>query len=302
MDETPAREESGPAAQAANAPAAAPDDGHSDAKQDSGAKQDSPGKPDSPGKLDSTAQPDSARKKDSGATPAAGVLTTVAVLLTIGTAGTDVISFIRLGSVFASVMTSNIVFLGLAAANQSATLAGHAAVSFAGYVIGVAGGSRMAHSGHRNGDAAPGHGGKPWSAWVTATVITEMAVFVVFIAGWEITGTKPSGAAQLFLLAVATVAMGMQSAVVVVLGIAGVSTTYMTGTLTTLIDTIARPDPREGADARRVLVLLALVAGAGLSGLMLATVPSAVPVIPLAMLIGVVLIGTGLVRVDRRNR
>ena len=290
MDETPAREESGPAAQAADAPAAEPDDAHSDTKRDSSVKQDS------------GTRPDSAREKDGGATPAAGVLTAVAVLLTIGTAGTDVISFIRLGSVFASVMTSNIVFLGLAAANQSATLAGHAAVSFAGYVIGVAGGSRMARSGRRNGDAAPGHGGRPWSAWVTATVITETAVFVVFTAGWEITGTKPSGAAQLFLLAVATVAMGMQSAVVVVLGIAGVSTTYMTGTLTTLIDTIARPDPRGGADARRILVLLALVAGAGLSGLMLATVPSVVPVIPLAVLIGVILIGTGLVRVGRRNR
>jgi uncharacterized membrane protein YoaK (UPF0700 family) len=297
MDETSAHEESGPAAQAADAPAAAPDDAHSGAKQDSGAQSDSSGQP------DSTAQLDSARKEDSGAAPAAaGVLTIVAVLLTIGTAGTDVISFTRLGSVFASVMTSNIVFLGLAAANQSATLAGHAAVSFAGYVIGVAGGSRMARSGRRNGDAAPGHGGKPWSGWITATLITETAVFVVFTAGWEITGTKPSGAAQLFLLAVATVAMGMQSAVVVVLGIAGVSTTYMTGTLTTLIDTIARPGPREGADARRVVVLLALVAGAGLSGLLIATVPSAVPAIPLAMLIGTVMIGTGLVRVDRRNR
>ena len=307
MDETAPREESGPAAQAAGAPAADPDDAHSDAKQDSGAKPDSPGKQDSRTQPASTAQPDSgadsARKKDSGATPAASsVLTTAAVLLTIGSAATDVISFTRLGSVFASVMTSNIVFLGLAAANQSAALAGHAAVSFAGYVIGVAGGSRMARSGCRNGDAAPGHGGKPWSAWITATLITEAAIFAVFAAGWEITGTKPSGAAQFFLLAVATVAMGMQSAVVIVLGIAGVSTTYLTGTLTTLIDTIARPDRRGGADARRVLVLLALVAGAGLSGLLIATVPSAVPAIPLAMLMGVVVIGTGLVRVDRRNR
>jgi uncharacterized membrane protein YoaK (UPF0700 family) len=288
MDETPARERSGPTAQAAGAPAAEPDDAHNDAQ------------------LDSTVHPrngaDSARKKDSGATPAASVLTTAAVLLTIGTAGTDVISFTRLGSVFASVMTSNIVFLGLAAASQSVALAGHAAVSFAGYVIGVASGSRMARSGRRNGDAAPGHGGKPWSAWITATLVTETAVFAVFTAGWEITGTKPSGAAQLFLLAVATVAMGMQSAVVVVLGIAGVSTTYMTGTLTTLIDTIARPEPRKRADARRILAILALVAGAGLSGLLIATVPSAVPAIPLAMLIGVIVIGTGLVRVDRRNR
>jgi uncharacterized membrane protein YoaK (UPF0700 family) len=296
MDEkTPAREESGPAAQVAGAPAGEPDDAPG------GAPPDGTAHPASGAHSASAAQPDSARKKDSDATSAAGVLTTVAVLLTIGTAATDVISFTRLGNVFASVMTSNIVFLGLAAANRSAALAGHAAVSFAGYVVGVAAGSRMARSGRRNGDAAPGHDGKPWSAWITATLITEAAVFAVFTAGWEITGTKPSGAAQLFLLAVATAAMGMQSAVVVVLGIAGVSTTYMTGTLTTLIDTIARPDLRKGADVRRPIVLLALVAGAGLSGLLIATVPSAVPAIPLAMLIGVILIGTGLARVDRRD-
>lgn len=295
MDETTARKESGPAAQAAGAPAAEPDDAHSDAQPvHSDAQPDSTVHPGSGA--------DSARKKDSGATSAASVLTTAAVLLTIGTAGTDVISFTRLGSVFASVMTSNIVFLGLAAANQSTALAVHAAVSFAGYVIGVAGGSRMARSGRRNGDAAPGHGGKPWSAWITATLTTEVIVFAVFTAGWEITGTKPSGAAQLFLLAVATIAMGMQSAVVIVLGIAGVSTTYMTGTLTTLIHTIARPEPGKGADARRILVLLALVAGAGLSGLLIATVPSAVPAVPLAMLIGVVVIGTGLVPVGRGDR
>jgi uncharacterized membrane protein YoaK (UPF0700 family) len=295
MDETPAREESGPAAQAAGAPAAEPDDAHSDAQPDSTAHPDSGTQPDGGA--------DSARKKDSGATPTASALTTVAVLLTIGTAGTDVISFTKLGSVFASVMTSNIVLLGLAAARQSSTLAWHAAVSFAGYVLGVATASRLVRMGRRRaGDQGSGHEEKPWSPWITATLIAELGVFVAFTVGWEITGTKPTGAAQLILLAVATFAMGMQSAVVVAMGIAGVTTTYMTGTLTTLIETIASPDRRNGTDARRPIVLLALVAGAGLSGLLIATVPSAVPAIPLAMLIGVVVIGTGPVRVDRGNR
>jgi uncharacterized membrane protein YoaK (UPF0700 family) len=42
-------------------------------------------------------------------------LTLAAVLLTIGTGGTDVLALTRLGGVFASVMTGNLVLLALAA-------------------------------------------------------------------------------------------------------------------------------------------------------------------------------------------
>ncbi len=227
-----------------------------------------------------------------GAHPVPAALTVIAVLLTIGAAATDVASFTRLGSVFASVMTSNIVFLGLAAARQSATLAWHAAVSFAGYVAGVAFGSRLARTGQRRA----GRGEMTWSPWIAATLIAEIVVFAAFTAGWELTGAKPAGAGQLVLLALATLAMGMQSAVVVAIGISGVSTTYMTGTLTTLIDAIASPAPGKGTDVRRPVVLLALAAGAGLSGLLIATAPAAVPLVPLATLLAALGVGTGLLR------
>ena len=65
-----------------------------------------------------------------GADPVPRALTTISVLLTIGTAATDVACFTRLGSVFASVMTSNLVFLGLSAARHSGALAGRASVAW----------------------------------------------------------------------------------------------------------------------------------------------------------------------------
>jgi uncharacterized membrane protein YoaK (UPF0700 family) len=65
-------------------------------------------------------------------------LTLAAVLLTIGTGGTDVLALTRLGGVFASVMTGNLVLLCLSAARTSGTLAGHTAVAIGGYVVGVA--------------------------------------------------------------------------------------------------------------------------------------------------------------------
>jgi uncharacterized membrane protein YoaK (UPF0700 family) len=237
--------------------------------------------------------------KSAGPVPHA--LTAVAVLLTAGSAATDVACFTRLGSVFASVMTSNIVFLGLSAAQHSGMLAERASIGLAAYVIGVAAASRLARTGQRtggpddpggdSGSGAPGE--RPWSPWIAATLISETLLLAVFTIGWESTGARPAGGAQLFLLALAALAMGMQSAVVAVMGIAGISTTYLTGTLTTLIDSLASPRSRPGANGRRIATLCALAAGAGLSGLLLATVPAAVPAIPLVMLAGV--IGAGLV-------
>jgi Protein of unknown function (DUF1275) len=50
-------------------------------------------------------------------------LTVLAVAITLGTGAMDVVSFTRLGGVFSSVMTGNLVLLGLAAARPSGELA-----------------------------------------------------------------------------------------------------------------------------------------------------------------------------------
>ena len=155
------------------------------------------------------------------------------------------------------------------------------------------------------GSAAPaapaGSGGQPWSAWIAATLLMESVLLAVFTAGWEITGAKPEGGAQLLLLAAAAAAMGIQSGVVAVLGIAGVSTTYLTGTLTTLIDALASPQPRPGVNARRAAALCALVGGAALGGLLLATVQAAVPAVPLVTLAGAMIAGTRWLRPARAD-
>jgi uncharacterized membrane protein YoaK (UPF0700 family) len=215
-------------------------------------------------------------------------LSAVAVLLTVGSAATDVACFTRLGNVFASVMTSNIVFLGLAAAQHSGRLAERAAIAVAAYVIGVAAASRLAGTGRR-----PGHqDGAYWSAWIASALIAEVVLLAVFTIGWQITGARPEGGTQLFLVAVAAMAMGLQSGAVAVMGLAGVSTTYLTGTLTSLVGSVAGPGHGHGDNnGRRVAALCALAAGAGLSGLLLTTAQAAVPAIPLVMLLAVLAVG-----------
>ncbi len=215
-------------------------------------------------------------------------LSAVAVLLTVGSAATDVACLTRLGGVFASVMTSNIVFLGLAAAQHSGRLAERAAIAVAAYVIGVAAASRLAGTGRR-----PGHGdGAHWSAWIAGALITEVVLLAAFTIGWQVTGARPEGGAQLFLLAVAAMAMGVQSGAVAMMGLADVSTTYLTGTLTSLVGSLANPGHGHAErNKRRVAALCALAAGAGLSGLLLATAQAAVPAVPLVMLLAVLAVG-----------
>jgi uncharacterized membrane protein YoaK (UPF0700 family) len=84
---------------------------------------------------------------------------------------------------------------------------------------------------------------------------------------------------------------------VVTLNISGVGTTYLTGTLTSLIDSLASPTAEPGtaqrrqANRRRAVALAALVAGALLAGLLISAAPAAVPAIPLAALATAAIIG-----------
>jgi uncharacterized membrane protein YoaK (UPF0700 family) len=210
-----------------------------------------------------------------------GRVTLAAVLLTIGTGGTDVTSFTRLGGVFTSVMTANIVLLGLAVATTSGLLAGHAALSFAGYVLGVATGARVIASRPRGRPAAGAgaRGAEAWPAVVTVVLCAELVLLAGLAAGWELTGGHPAGAGQYLLLTVAAAAMGMQSAAVRALGAGHFSTTYMTGQLTGIVSGLVTPGQPAWPGWQQAGPLLALIAGALLGGVLIANAPGALPVV-----------------------
>jgi uncharacterized membrane protein YoaK (UPF0700 family) len=144
------------------------------------------------------------------------------------------------------------------------------------------------------GAAAKAPGGY-WPAHMTLTLLGEMALFGGVIVGWELTGSKPAGAAQFIILAIAACAMGIQSAAVNQMGLGDVSTTFLTGTLTGLVSKLARPDTGP-VGLRRPGILLGLLAGAVLAGVLLFSAPAVVPVIPLAAIASAVTLGSGAVR------
>jgi uncharacterized membrane protein YoaK (UPF0700 family) len=217
--------------------------------------------------------------------PGQQALTLIAIALTFGSGAADVASFTRLGDVFTSVMTGNIVLWGLAAARGSLTLFNHTAVAIAGYIAGVAAGTWIAHGfqaadpGEDENQAAtlPGH--------VVRPLLAELALLAVFAAGWEVSGASPAGWVQYCLLAALAAGMGVQSSAVKDMGLAEVSTTYLTGTLTGLVSSLARPGQATSQRTRRVGVLIGLVAGASLCGLLVATAASAVPALLLGALV-----------------
>jgi uncharacterized membrane protein YoaK (UPF0700 family) len=202
-------------------------------------------------------------------------LTVLAATLTFGTGAMDVASITRLGGVFSSVMTGNLVLLGLAAARPSGELAVHSALAFAGYVTGAAFGTWIVGS--------PRPREQTWPVAVTLTLVVEFAVMGAFSAGWELAHAQPTGGPQLVLLALATLGMGLQSAAVRGLGTA-VSTTYLTGTITGVVASLVAKRRSRHLDRRGVAVLIAVAVGAAVGGVLLLTAPAVLPALPLATL------------------
>jgi uncharacterized membrane protein YoaK (UPF0700 family) len=199
------------------------------------------------------------------------------VLLTLTTGAVDASCFLHLGNVFASVITGNLVLLGVAAATTSSSLAIHSGTALAGYSVGVLIGAPIA--------TRRASGGETWPLSVTVTLGAEFCVLAGFSAGWELTGGSPGSTARLLLIAALAVAMGIQSAAVRELG--GMSTTYLTGTLTAVITELATRDRSPGF-ARSLGVLTAVVSGAVAGGLVAEHAPAWLPVViltPLAMVV-----------------
>jgi uncharacterized membrane protein YoaK (UPF0700 family) len=200
------------------------------------------------------------------------------VLLTLTTGAVDASCFLHLGHVFSSVITGNLVLLAIAAGTQDPSLAVHSGVALAGYSAGVL---IAAPIGARRADEEG-----TWPPSVTVTLVAELCVLAVFCAGWEVTGGRPAGSAQVLLIAALAVAMGMQSTAVRKLG--GMSTTYLTGTLTSVIVGLVTGD-RPAGFARSVGVLVAIVPGAVAGSLLAQYAPAWLPTVIIAPLAAVVI-------------
>jgi uncharacterized membrane protein YoaK (UPF0700 family) len=196
------------------------------------------------------------------------------VVLALTSGAIDAVTFVRLGSVFSSVITGNLALLGLAVGERHGALAVDSGLALAAYAVGVLAGGAL---------AGPVEGPQPvWPRRTTLIMAAELVVLAGFSAGWLIAGGHPSGGVRMTLLALTAAAMGMQSAAVRLLG--QMSTTYLTSTLIGIFQSLGtRRVPQDWQ--RSTGVILAFVAGAalGVAGAVVsaALVPAAV-MVPLA--------------------
>jgi uncharacterized membrane protein YoaK (UPF0700 family) len=210
------------------------------------------------------------------------------VLLTITAGAVNAVSFIALGKVFSSVITGNLVLLGVAATTHSSSEAIHAGVGMAGYAAGVLAGAPLA--------ARRSHQVGTWPASVTATLGAELIVLAGFCVGWELSQGTPHDGAQLTLLVVLAAAMGLQAAAVRRLG--QMSSTYLTSTLTGVLAGLVTRTKPDGL-GRSLGALTAIVVGA-LAGGILAR--SAYAWLPVAVLLPVGVVVAGAVTESRSRR
>jgi uncharacterized membrane protein YoaK (UPF0700 family) len=191
--------------------------------------------------------------------------------LGLATGSLDVSAFLRLGGVFASIMTSNLIFISLAAVKVDASLAQHCVTALLCYVAGVAASSafRPLSRSHDRPDT------RRRSALFTA----EAGVLIVFGIWWAAEGGHPGGWQQLSLLGAAAFAMGIQGVSTRELGDANAGTTYVTGSLTSIFATaVAGRRPDAGA----ALAIAGILAGAALGVGLLETAADFTPLVAVA--------------------
>ena len=138
----------------------------------------------------------------------------------------DAVSYLGLGSIFTSNMTGNTVLLGLALGQRKGLAALRSVIALVGYIGGVAAGSTIVDRDAKR---------VIWPFTVTVAIATEFLVLLAFTAGGFFAGSTPGDFTLYSLIALAAIAMGIQSTAVRVLGVSGVATTYITGTWTSLV-------------------------------------------------------------------
>ena len=209
---------------------------------------------------------------------AAATRTALTVTLAAGTGSLDAVAFLALGKVFVSVITGNLVLLGIGLGGHGEhQVALRVAVAIAGYAVGATAGATIAGRAENDQPVWPGR--------VTVALLVELVLLGGFAGGWELAAARPAGAAQVVLLGVAATAMGLQSAAVNRLALPGFSSTYLTSTLIRAVTELVH-GPRDHIGAK-VAALTTVVVGALAGALLVTAAPRFAPVIAIGLLAAV---------------
>jgi uncharacterized membrane protein YoaK (UPF0700 family) len=173
----------------------------------------------------------------------------------------DAFSYLRLGQVFVANMTGNVVFLGFALAGVGDISVVASLFAVLAFALGAAVGGRWAagrvtHRGH-----------------LLATATSVQSGLVLVASAIASAAGAQDSAVRLALIGLLALAMGGQNAVVRRLAVPDLTTTVLTLTVTGLVADTTPPLVR----ARRLISVLAMLAGALAGGVLLRWVALAAP-------------------------
>jgi len=218
------------------------------------------------------------------------------LLLACAAGSVDAIGYLGLNHVFTANMTGNTVLLGITLGQGHGLAAWSNLTALGAFGLGLLFGALIVERGGKSG---------VWDRRVTWAISLEAFLLAAFTALWHLTpADQLTGHSVLYpLIGLSAAAMGIQSAAVRRLNLPGVATTYVTGTLTSLVAGLTRklhlawttPQPESAAAAPAHIGLQASVfavygVAAMLSGLFQTRMPALVAILPLAAIGAVLLV------------
>ncbi len=150
---------------------------------------------------------------------------TMLLILTWAAGAVDALSYLGLGHVFTAMMTGNTVMLGLALAEGELHAALRSILALLGFAGGVMLGATVVKREWNDAE---------WPPEITAGLAVEAAVLALFCVLWLWSGPERNAQSLYPLIVLLAMAMGLQAAAVRRLGVPGIATTYITGTITSL--------------------------------------------------------------------
>jgi uncharacterized membrane protein YoaK (UPF0700 family) len=199
--------------------------------------------------------------------------------LAFSSGAVDAISYLALGKVFTAFMTGNVVFLGLRLGGTGDQNVVRVAISLTAFAVGVFVATKLVKA---------SHGAGLWPRRVSGALAVAALAQVAFLAGWVATSGRPSSGVADTLTGLSALAMGLQSGAVLSLGLHGVFTTAATGAVVDLVGDLAGWSVAGRGRGRLAGILAGLLAGATAGALLLASVRTLAPVLPLLASIAVI--------------
>ncbi len=194
------------------------------------------------------------------------------LILTFTTGVVDAVSYLGLGHVFTANMTGNIVLLGFGIAGSGGLPVLSPIVSLAAFLLGAAIGGRLAMGSVRR---HPEHLARALAIEVGMVGAAALLALAIDVRPGQLSGN--------LVIALLALAMGVRNSTVRRIGVADLTTTVLTMTLTGL----AADSPLAGGSGagslRRVIAVLAMLCGA-IAGALLLKTSLAVPLAAAAVL------------------